>query len=85
MVRQTMKNKIIERKDRKYGADHHIWDNNGTWWCHLSLARSRGPAKRVRFSLSTANRAEARKRRDIIMKAPEAKAKSLLKQWKAER
>lgn len=77
-----MKNKLVELPDRKYGANHHIWDNNGTWWCHLSLERRSGPAKRIRFSLRTNNVREARKRRDLIMGANEAKAKALIKSWK---
>lgn len=80
--RCVMKNKIVELPDRKYGANHHIWDNNGTWWCHLSLERSRGPAKRIRFSLRTNKVREARQRRDLIMNANEAKAKALIKSWK---
>ena len=76
-----MKNKLVELPDRDYGANHHIWDNNGTWWCHLSIARRTGPAKRLRFSLKTNNVREARKRRDLIMKANEAKAKALIKSW----
>ena len=76
-----MKNKLVELPDRDYGANHHIWDNNGTWWCHLSSARRTGPAKRLRFSLKTNNVREARKRRDLIMKANEAKAKALIKSW----
>jgi hypothetical protein len=78
----AMKNKLVELPDRKYGANHHIWDNNGTWWCHLSLDRRSGPAKRIRFSLRTNNVREARKRRDLIMNANEAKAKALIKSWK---
>ena len=77
----SMKNKIVELPDRRYGANHHIWDNNGTWWCHLSLERRTGPAKRVRFSLRTNSVREARKRRDLIMNANETKAKALIKSW----
>jgi hypothetical protein len=78
----SMKSKIVELPDRRYGANHHIWDNNGTWWCHLSLERRTGPAKRVRFSLRTNSVREARKRRDLIMNANETKAKALIKSWK---
>lgn len=67
---------------RKYGPDHHIWNNNGTWWCHLSVGRKRGPAKRVRFSLCTHSRKEARERRDLIMRVQPARAKALLRQWR---
>lgn len=78
-----MKNKLVEPHDRYYGPDHHIWNNNGTWWCHLSLARKRGPAKRIRFSLHTSKRREAQRRRDQIMSASETKAKALIKSWRA--
>ncbi len=80
-----MKDKLATRNDRPFGPDHHIWDNNGTWWCHLSLARKRGPSKRIRFSLHTSNRREARERRDLIMKATDARAKELLRGWRAAR
>ena len=79
---RTVKQKIVALPDRKYGANHHIWDNNGTWWCHLSLERRTGRAKRIRFSLRTNNVREARKRRDLIMNASESKAKALIKSWK---
>jgi hypothetical protein len=39
-----MKDKLVEPHDRYYGPDHHIWNNNGTWWCHLTLPRMRGQA-----------------------------------------
>ncbi|MEI7864769.1 MAG: hypothetical protein WCI38_05305 [Chthoniobacterales bacterium] len=81
----TMKNKLVAMPDRHYGPDHHIWDNNGKWWCHLSLARQRGRAKRIRFSLHTNSRSEARKRRDCIMNSSEVRAKALLKKWAADR
>jgi hypothetical protein len=77
-----VKSKIISLPDRKYGANHHIWDNNGTWWCHLSIECRTGPAKRIRFSLRTNDVREARKRRDQIMNATMARAKALIKSWK---
>ena len=61
------------RSGKKHGPDHHIWDNNGTWWAHFSVTRQRGPSKRVRVSLHTNNRKEAQARRDQLMKsAPDA-------------
>jgi hypothetical protein len=42
-----------------------------------------GPAKCIRFSLHTNSRREAQNRRDQIMSASEAKAKALLKSWRA--
>ncbi len=79
------KNKIIPlSKTKHYGADHHIWNNNGTWWMHYSEERRRGRAKRVRLSLHTYNRKVARERRDQIMRASAERADLLRRQWKKE-
>jgi hypothetical protein len=48
--------------------DHHIWNNNGTWWCHFTVHRPDYTKERVRVSLHTRNRDEARQRRDFIMR-----------------
>lgn len=47
--------------------DHHIWNNNGTWWCHFTVHHADYTAERVRVSLHTRDLAEARRRRDFIM------------------
>lgn len=47
--------------------DHHIWNNNGTWWCHFTLHHADYTAERVRVSLHTRDLVEARRRRDFIM------------------
>jgi len=79
------KNKIVPlSENKKYGPDHHIWNNNGTWWMHYSLERKRGRAKRVRLSLHTHKRKEARERRDAIMKATPERADMLRQRWKKE-
>lgn len=45
--------------------DHHLWNNNGTWWCHYTLHR--GPRKqRCRVSLETHELPLARTRRDEL-------------------
>ena len=45
--------------------DHHLWNNNGTWWCHYTLHR--GPRKqRCRISLGTHDVGEAREQRDEL-------------------
>lgn len=51
------------------GADttnpnHHIWDNNGTWWLHYTLHLADYTKRRVRESLRTRDVEEARRRRD---------------------
>ena len=47
-------------------ADHHLWNNNGTFWCHFTL-HSRGMKQRIRRSLRTADPAIARQRRDALL------------------
>jgi hypothetical protein len=81
----SMKHIIPLSRTRHYGPDHHIWDNNGTWWMHFSVRRSRGPAKRMRLSLHTATRKVARERRDLLMKASPERAKTLLREWRLRR
>ena len=52
------------------GADlgnpnHHIWNNNGTWWLHYTLHLADYTKRRVRESLGTRDLGEARRRRDL--------------------
>jgi len=68
---------------KHYGPDHHMWDNNGTWWAHFSVTRQRGRCERMRVSLGTKNRAEARRRRDQLLRTRPDKVKSLVEKWRA--
>lgn len=47
--------------------DHHLWDNHGTWWVHYTLHVGGVRVRRVRRSLGTADREEARRRRDRLL------------------
>jgi hypothetical protein len=47
--------------------DHHIWNNNGTWWCHYTVHRPDFTKHRVRESLQTKDLAKARLRRDQLL------------------
>jgi hypothetical protein len=49
--------------------DHHLWNNNGTWWCHYTIHRADHTKQRVRRSLSTRDLREARRQRDTILRA----------------
>ena len=51
----------------KGGANHHIWNNNGTWWVHYTIHLPDYTARRVRQSLRTRDVAEARRRRDELL------------------
>jgi hypothetical protein len=48
-------------------ANHHLWNNNGTWWCHFTLHSARGTKQRVRRSLRTHDLSLARKKRDLLL------------------
>jgi hypothetical protein len=47
--------------------DHHLWNNNGTWWCHYTVHPTSLTKQRIRASLGTKNVAEARLRRDRLL------------------
>ena len=52
--------------------NHHIWNNNGTWWIHY-VVYDTATAVRVRRSLKTKNLRQARKKRDSFFKTIKAK------------
>ena len=47
--------------------NHHLWNNNGTWWLHYTLHLPDYTARRIRHSLRTANLTLARSRRDELL------------------
>ena len=45
--------------------NHHLTNNNGTWWCQITIHQ--GPfSRRLRFSLKTGNLERARVLRDQV-------------------
>ena len=53
------------RFDQK-NHNHHLWNNNGTWWCHYTIHY--GACKeRKRVSLGTDDLQWARQKRDRIL------------------
>jgi hypothetical protein len=46
--------------------NHHLWNNNGTWFIHYVVHPTPITKERVRKSLGTKSLAEARARRDAI-------------------
>jgi hypothetical protein len=46
---------------------HHLWNNNGTWWCHLTIHLPGFTKERVRISLETHDVSEAKKLRDSLL------------------
>jgi len=47
--------------------DHHLWNNNGTWWCHYTVHPTPLTKERIRASLGTKDLAKARLRRDQLL------------------
>jgi len=49
--------------------NHHLWNNNGTYWCHYTIHEDDYTKRRVRISLHTKDQEEARARRDALLKS----------------
>ena len=49
--------------------NHHLWNNNGTWWIHYTIYPTPVTAERIRHSLKTRNLSEARDLRDQILES----------------
>jgi hypothetical protein len=47
--------------------DHHLWNNNGTWWCHFTVHLPDFTKRRIRRSLGTSNLSTARRNRDSLL------------------
>ena len=52
----------------KENLNHHLWNNNGTWWIHYTIYPTPVTAVRIRQSLKTRILSEARKRRDDVFR-----------------
>ncbi len=59
--------KHITIRWNKKNPNHHLWNNNGTWWCHFVLTDASGGADRRRISLKTRDLDAARTRRDGLL------------------
>lgn len=62
MTKQTLAIRVNLRN-----PNHHLYNNNGTWWCHYTHCPTPVTAVRVRRSLGTKSVTEAHKRRDILL------------------
>ena len=59
-------NALAVRINRE-NPDHHLWNNNGTWWCHFTVHHPDYTKTRVRRSLNTIDVLTARSRRDQLL------------------
>jgi len=48
-------------------GDHHLFNNHGTWWLHCTLHLPDSTKHRLRKSLRTPDRHQARQRRDELL------------------
>ena len=52
---------------RATNPNHHLWNNNGTWYMHYTIHPTPLTKTRVRMSLETKDLTVARQRRDDIL------------------
>lgn len=52
---------------RAANLNHHLWNNNGTWYLHYTVHPTPFTKSRVRVSLATKSVEVARTRRDEIL------------------
>ncbi|MCL4849584.1 MAG: hypothetical protein KJ066_23775 [Acidobacteria bacterium] len=52
----------------RLGPNHHLWRNGRLWWIAFTVIHDGWRQERVRHSLKTADLAEARRRRDVILR-----------------
>ena len=62
-----MKQSTLSIRVNRKNANHHLWNNNGKWWCHLTTHKPDYTAERHRVSLHTRDIVEARQRRDKLL------------------
>lgn len=65
LKRMKRKPKLALRVNHE-NPNHHLWNNRGVWWCHLTVHKPDATAERLRFSLKTRDVEQARERRDRI-------------------
>jgi len=60
----------VERaiRDTSSNPNHHLWNNNGTWYIHYTVYPTPVTAERIRRSLRTRDVNEARARRDHLFR-----------------
>jgi hypothetical protein len=62
-IKRTAKSSIrIESRN----LNHHLYNNNGTWWLHYTSYPTPVTSKRLRRSLKTSDLSLARSRRDAF-------------------
>tara|TARA_Y100001938_G_C8018284_1_gene393782 strand:- start:769 stop:981 length:213 start_codon:yes stop_codon:yes gene_type:complete len=63
----SKKNFKLSARIDESNPNHHIWNNNGTWYIHFIIHKEDKTAERFRKSLKTRDVEEARNKRDKIL------------------
>ena len=58
--------KAVTRRCRG-NANHHLWNNHGTWWCYIQFHLEDFTTRRLRVSLETRDLTAARTLRDSLL------------------
>ena len=53
-------------RTNKTNENHHLWNNNGTWFIHYTVYPTAVTKRRVRHSLQTRSLTKARRLRDEL-------------------
>jgi hypothetical protein len=64
---QTIMTQSVAIRLNPGNPDHHLWNNNGTWFVHYTIHPTTFTKERIRASLRTRDLAEARLRRDQLL------------------
>ena len=67
MKARQMNQLRISFRHKPENPKHHLWNNNGTWWCHLTVHLPDFKKERLRISLQTRDLEEARLFRDSLL------------------
>ena len=62
----TPRNTKIALRINDGNQNHHLRNNRGVWWCHVTVHKPDATAERLRFSLRTRDLCRARTLRDRI-------------------
>ena len=58
---------FAKKRGNNTNPNHHLWNNNGTWWVHFTYYPTPLTKERVRMSLKTRSVDEARQLRDRLL------------------
>ena len=62
------KNPVLAIRTDDKNPNHHLWNNNGTWFIHYTVYPTPLTKQRVRKSLKTKCLKEARTKRDSLFR-----------------